>query len=90
MICAMSSYLSYQNSNTLLFVEAFRAHFGIEPNNYAIRGFDIADYHIIRTLYGESPMRGIYLGFDHTQGKENKWVELRRFENFEWNLLRHP
>ena len=35
-------------------------------------------------------MRGIYLGFDHTQGKENKWVELRRFENFEWNLLRHP
>ena len=89
-ICAMSSYLSYQNSNTLLFVEAFRAHFGIEPNNYAIRGFDIADYHIIRTLYGESPMRGIYLGFDHTQGKENKWVELRRFENFEWNLLRHP
>ena len=64
--------------------------FGIEPNNYAIRGFDIADYHIIRTLYGESPMRGIYLGFDHTQGKENKWVELRRFENFEWNLLRHP
>ena len=89
-ICAMSSYLSYQNSNTLLFVEAFRAHFGIEPNNYAIRGFDIADYHIIRTLYGESPMRGIYLGFDHTQGKENKWVELRRFENFEWNLLRYP
>ena len=86
-ICAMSSYLSYQDSKTLLFVEAFRAHFGVEPNLYAIRGYDIADYHIIRKHYGDGPMRGIYLGFDHSQGKQNKWVELRRFENFEWSIL---
>ena len=86
-ICAMSSYLSYQDSKTLLFVEAFRAHFGVEPNLYAMRGYDIADYHIIRKCYGDGPMRGIYLGFDHSQYKQNKWVELRRFDNFEWSIL---
>lgn len=88
-ICAMSSYLSYQDFETLSFVEAFRAHFGVEPNQYAIKGFDIADYHIQRLLYGDIPMRGIYLGFDHTQGKQNKWIELRRFKNYEWMLLQH-
>ena len=87
-ICAMSSYLSYQDPNTLSFVEAFRAHFGIEPNQYAIRGYDIADYHIQRLLYGCGPMRGILVGFDFTQDQQNRWVELRRFENFEWKLLR--
>ena len=87
-ICAMSSYLSYEDLNTLLFVEAFRSHFGTEPNQYAIRGYDIADYHIQRHLYGGVPMRGILLGFDFTQDSQNRWVELRRFENFEWKLLR--
>ena len=33
-------------------------------------------------------MRGILLGFDFTQDSQNRWVELRRFENFEWKLLR--
>ena len=87
-ICAMSSYLSYEDLNTLLFVEAFRSHFGTEPNQYAIRGYDIADYHIQRHLYGGGPLRGILLGFDFTQDRQNRWVELRRFENFEWKLLR--
>jgi len=87
-ICAMSSYLSYEDLNTLLFVEAFRSHFGTEPNQYAIRGYDIADFHIQRHLYGGGPMRGILLGFDFTQDQQNRWVELRRFENFEWKLLR--
>jgi hypothetical protein len=87
-ICAMSSYLSYKDSKTLLFVEAFRSHFGIEPNKYAIRGYDIADFHIQRHLYGSVPMRGVFLGFDFTQDQQNRWVEMRRFENFEWKLLR--
>jgi len=87
-ICAMSSYLSYQDPNTLSFVEAFRAHFGIEPNQYAIRGYDIADYHIQRLLYGDGPVRGILVGFDFTQDQQNRWVELRRFDNYEWKLLR--
>lgn len=87
-ICAMSSYLSYKDTNTLLFVEAFRSHFGIEPNQYSIRGYDIADYHIQRHLYGGGPMRGIFLGFDFMQDQQNRWVELRRFDNFEWKPLR--
>ena len=88
----MSSYVFYQSEKIKAFIQAYRARYFDEPQNYAFSGFD-AGYFFLRALlfYGddfercvnETGTRLIQNQF-HFERKENGG-----YDNINWNILQY-
>ena len=81
-----SSYLDYDDIRVKHFVKKFREHYGRQPDNYAIEGYDNAKFHVQRVMSDMIYHRGIKKGFDYSDvtSRQNKFVELRKFEGLRW------
>ena len=81
-----SSYLDYDDIRVKHFVKKFREHYGRQPDNYAIEGYDNAKFHVQRVMSDMRYHRGIKKGFDYSDvtSRQNKFVELRKFEGLRW------
>ena len=88
-ICAFSSYVDYTSEENMVMVEAFRTKFGNQPDEYALKGYDIIQFYLRNLLERTPEYRGIALGFKpDTEGK-NTYAELRVFRDFEWKKFNH-
>ena len=81
-----SSYIDYDDIRVKDFVKKFREHYGRQPDNYAIEGYDNANFHVQRLISDRRYHRGIKKGFDYSDvtSRQNKFVELRKFEGLRW------
>ncbi|MDE0987455.1 MAG: hypothetical protein OSA02_08035, partial [Schleiferiaceae bacterium] len=81
-----SSFLDYDDIRVKHFILKFREHYGRQPDNYAIEGYDNANFHLQRLISDRRYHRGIKKGFDYSDvtSRQNKFVELRKFEGLRW------
>ncbi len=81
-----SSYLDYDDRRVKDFIKKFRDDYGRQPDIYAIEGYDNANFHLQRLINDVKFYRGIKKGFDYSDAtsRQNKFVELRKFEGLRW------
>ncbi len=86
-ICAFSSYIDYRSSAAMTMVQSFRNKFGAQPNDYAIKGYDVAQFYVRKLTEGTGEYRGISLGFKANEQGKNTYTELRVFQDLEWRKI---
>ncbi len=86
-ICAFSSYIDYRSQAVMTMVQSFREKFGAQPNDYAIKGYDVAQFYVRKLTEGTGEYRGISLGFKPNEQGKNTYTELRVFQDLEWRKI---
>ena len=86
-ICAFSSYIDYRSSAAMTMVQSFRNKFGAQPNDYAIKGYDVTQFYVRKLTEGTGEYRGISLGFKPNERGKNTYTELRIFQDLEWRKI---
>lgn len=86
-VCAYSSYIDYRSSVAMTMVQSFRNKFGAQPNDYAIKGYDVTQFYVRKLTEGTGEYRGISLGFKPNEQGKNTYTELRIFQDLEWRKI---
>ncbi|HAP71041.1 MAG TPA: hypothetical protein DCQ41_01130 [Cryomorphaceae bacterium] len=86
-MCAFSSYIDYRSEAAMTMVQSFREKFGAQPNDYAIKGYDVAQFYVRKLTEGTGEYRGISLGFKPNEQGKNTYTELRVFQDLEWRKI---
>ena len=86
-VCAYSSYIDYRSSAAMTMVQSFRNKFGAQPNDYAIKGYDVTQFYVRKLTEGTGEYRGISLGFKPNEQGKNTYTELRIFQDLEWRKI---
>ena len=86
-VCAYSSYIDYRSSAAMTMVQSFRNKFGAQPNDYAIKGYDVTQFYVRKLTEGTGEYRGISLGFKPNERGKNTYTELRIFQDLEWRKI---
>ncbi len=86
-VCAYSSYIDYRSSVAMTMVQSFRNKFGAQPNDYAIKGYDVTQFYVRKLTEGTGEYRGISLGFKPNEQGKNTYTELRVFQDLEWRKI---
>lgn len=89
---ASANYLDYDQENTAIFTEHFRAKYGSDPSRYAIHGFDVVLSQIAYLILGYDRNSGLMDHFNlkpigPNHGSENSSVFISRQNDFEIELL---
>ena len=86
-MCAFSSYIDYRSEATMTMVQSFREEFGAQPDEYAIKGYDVAQFYVRKLTEGTGEYRGISLGIKPNEQGKNTYTELRIFQDLEWRKI---
>jgi hypothetical protein len=86
-VCAYSSYIDYRSEAAMSMVQSFREKFGAQPDEYAIKGYDVAQFYVRNLTEGVEAYRGVSLGFMPNEQGKNTYTELRVFQNLEWRKI---
>ena len=86
-VCAYSSYIDYRSESAMSMVQSFREKFGAQPDEYAIKGYDVAQFYVRNLTEGTEAYRGVSLGFLPNEQGKNMYTELRVFQNLEWRKI---
>jgi len=86
-VCAFSSYIDYRSEVTMNMVQTFRDKFGAQPDEYAIKGYDVTQFYVRNLTNGIDEYRGISLGFMPNEKGKNTYTELRVFRDLEWRKI---
>jgi murein DD-endopeptidase MepM/ murein hydrolase activator NlpD len=86
-VCAYSSYIDYRSEAAMSMVQSFREKFGAQPDGYAIKGYDVAQFYVRNLTEGTKAYRGVSLGFLPNEQGKNMYTELRVFQNLEWRKI---
>ncbi|NDH77470.1 MAG: hypothetical protein EBY63_01360 [Flavobacteriia bacterium] len=86
-VCAYSSYIDYRSESAMSMVQSFRDKFGAQPDEYAIKGYDVAQFYVRNLTEGTAAYRGVSLGFLPNEQGKNMYTELRVFQNLEWRKI---
>lgn len=86
-VCAYSSYIDYRSESAMTMVQSFRRKFDAQPDDYAIKAYDIAQFYIRQLTEGISDYRGVSLGFKPNEEGKNTYTELRIFHDLEWRII---
>lgn len=86
-VCAYSSYIDYRSEAAMSMVQSFREKFGAQPDEYAIKGYDVAQFYVRNLTEGTEAYRGVSLGFMPNEQGKNMYTELRVFQNLEWRKI---
>jgi hypothetical protein len=86
-VCAYSSYIDYRSESAMSMVQSFREKFGAQPDEYAIKGYDVAQFYVRNLTEGTKAYRGVSLGFLPNEQGKNMYTELRVFQNLEWRKI---
>ena len=86
-VCAFSSYIDYRSEVTMNMVQTFRDKFGAQPDEYAIKGYDVTQFYVRHLTEGIDEYRGISLGFMPNEQGKNTYTELRVFHDLEWRKI---
>lgn len=86
-VCAYSSYIDYRSESAMSMVQSFREKFGAQPDEYAIKGYDVAQFYVRNLTEGTEAYRGLSLGFLPNEQGKNMYTELRVFQNLEWRKI---
>jgi len=86
-VCAYSSYIDYRSESAMSMVQSFREKFGAQPDEYAIKGYDVAQFYVRNLTEGTGTYRGVSLGFVPNEQGKNTYTELRVFHNLEWRKI---
>lgn len=86
-VCAFSSYIDYRSEVTMNMVQTFRDKFGAQPDEYAIKGYDVIQFYVRNLTEGIDEYRGISLGIMPNEQGKNTYTELRVFHDLEWRKI---
>ena len=86
-VCAFSSYIDYRSEVAMNMVQTFRDKFGAQPDEYAIKGYDVTQFYVRHLIEGIDEYRGISLGFLPNEQGKNTYTELRVFHDLEWRKI---
>ena len=86
-VCAFSSYIDYRSEVAMNMVQTFRDKFGAQPDEYAIKGYDVTQFYVRHLIEGIDEYRGISLGFIPNEQGKNTYTELRVFHDLEWRKI---
>ena len=86
-VCAYSSYIDYRSESAMSMVQSFREKFGAQPDEYAIKGYDVAQFYVRNLTEGTKAYRGVSLGFMPNEQGKNMYTELRVFQDLEWRKM---
>ena len=68
-------------------VQSFREKFGAQPDEYAIKGYDVAQFYVRNLTEGTGVYRGVSLGFMLNEQGKNTYTELRVFQDLVWRKI---
>lgn len=86
-VCAYSSYIDYRSEPAMSMVQSFREKFGAQPDEYAIKGYDVVQFYVRNLTEGTGAYRGVSLGFMPNEQGKNTYTELRVFQDLEWRKI---
>ncbi len=86
-VCAYSSYIDYRSEAAMSMVQSFREKFGAQPDEYAIKGYDVAQFYVRNLTEGTGVYRGVSLGFMLNEQGKNTYTELRVFQDLVWRKI---